>query len=118
MNIKIPNSIKLLLVSSCIYASFLLAYCLLVEPSNAQQKSSLQTGEKLFKKNCSGCHLNGQNLIKTEKPIVGSKKLLSKAIFKDFIENPPLPMPKFKNLTSNSEQLDELYRYVTSLKSK
>jgi mono/diheme cytochrome c family protein len=75
-------------------------------------------GERLFKKNCSGCHINGGNLIKVEKPIIGSKKILSKAVFKDFIDNPPPPMPKFKNLTSNQKQLDELYVYVSSLMGK
>lgn len=115
---KIPYSLKFLLICSCIYAIFILAYTLFVQPGNAQHKGDISTGERLFKKNCSGCHLNGGNLIKAEKPIVGSKKILSKAVFKDFIDNPPPPMPKFKNLTSNPEQFNELYKYVTSLMGK
>ena len=75
-------------------------------------------GEKLFKANCSGCHLNGQNLIKPGKPIIGSLKLKSKDSFKTFIESPPPPMPNFKNITSNPNQLDALYNYVISLKGK
>ncbi|MBI2995892.1 MAG: c-type cytochrome [Candidatus Melainabacteria bacterium] len=83
----------------------------------ASAENSLK-GERLFKANCSGCHLNGQNLIRPEKPIIGSLKLQSKKTFKAFIENPPPPMPKFKNIADKPVQLDALYKYVTSLKGQ
>lgn len=75
-------------------------------------------GEKLFKANCSGCHLGGQNLIKPDKPLAGSLKLKSKQSLKAFIENPPPPMPKFKNIADKADQLDALYNYVVSLMGK
>ena len=75
-------------------------------------------GEKLFKTNCSGCHLNGQNLIKPDKPIIGSIKLKSKQAFKMWLENPAPPMPNYKNIANMSTQLDALYNYVLSIKGK
>ena len=75
-------------------------------------------GEKIFKSNCSGCHLNGENLIRPNKPIIGSAKLKSKVLFKDFLHNPPKPMPSFENITEKEDKLDALYKYVISLMGK
>ena len=82
--------------------------------SNAQDSKEI-TGEKIFK-NCAGCHLKGQNLIKQDKPIIGSSKLASKVVFKEFISVPHKPMPSFKNIADSKEELDALYNYVNSLK--
>lgn len=110
---------RILLLVFIVNAIFFLTYNLLVKPGIASiPGSELEIGEKLFKKNCSGCHLNGQNLVKADKPVIGSKEIKTKAVFKVFIENPPKPMPKFKNITDNPEQLDALYRYVISLREK
>lgn len=79
---------------------------------------SPEKGQKLFKTNCSGCHLNGQNLIKADKPIIGSLKLKSKETFNIWLENPSPPMPNFKNIVLKPEQLDELYSYVITLMGK
>lgn len=79
---------------------------------------SPEKGQKLFKTNCSGCHLNGQNLIKADKPLVGSIKLKTKQSFSEFISAPPPPMPNFKNIVLKPDQLDELYSYVISLMGK
>lgn len=75
-------------------------------------------GEKIFQANCSGCHLNGQNLVKPEKPIIGSLKLKSKQAFIAHLQNPPPPMPNFKNIVEKQGQLDSLYGYVLTLMSK
>lgn len=114
---KLPLSIRILLVMFIANVAFFMGYSSFFKPVNASM-ADLEIGEKLFKKNCSGCHLNGQNLIETTKPIIGSKEIKTKAVFKAFIENPPKPMPKFRNITDNPEQLDALYRYVISLKEK
>ena len=74
-----------------------------------------KNGEKLFKANCAGCHLNGQNLIKPNKPVIGSLKLASKQSFREFLSSPPQPMPNFKNITTMPGQFDALYTYVISL---
>ena len=83
-----------------------------------QEADSGLSGEKLFKANCAGCHINGQNLIKPDKPIVGSAKLKSKQSFKAFIESPPPPMPNFRNITEKPKQFEALYSYVITLKGK
>ena len=86
--------------------------------SKSRANNEVISGEKFFKANCSGCHINGQNLIKPNKPIIGSQKLKSKNSFARFIESPPPPMPSFKNITLKQEQFTALYNYVTSLKAK
>lgn len=111
---RCPNFIKILVLG------ILFNFCLALSYKNtftygAEPKVS---GEKLFKTNCSGCHLNGKNLIKPDKPIIGSLKLKSKETFKAFIESPPPPMPKFKSITTKEAQLDALYKYVSSLMGK
>ena len=86
--------------------------------TNMDIEGGTSKGHMLFKTNCSGCHLNGQNLIKPDKPIIGSQKLNSKQVFKEWLENPTPPMPNFKNLASKQGQLNALYEYIVSLKGK
>ena len=111
---QVPIVIKLLVLS------FLLINTLFVVASFSMPNSNevYSKGEKIFKANCSGCHINGQNLIRPDKPIIGSVKLQSKAVFKKFLESPPKPMPKFENITSMDNQFDSLYNYVITLMSK
>lgn len=97
---------------------FFLAYNSLSVLSTTSKVGVVSRGEKLFKTNCLGCHLNGKNLIKAEKPIIGSQKLRSILAFKDFISSPPAPMPKFKNIAQKPDQLEALYKHVTSLMGK
>ncbi len=73
-------------------------------------------GEKVFKANCAGCHLNGLNVIKKDKPVIGSPTLASKETFKAFLNHPPAPMPKYTNLTADSTQFDAIYTYLKTLK--
>ena len=110
---KSPLFIKLFLLATISYALFIVAGSCFSEPTSMSGKN--MTGEKLFKANCSGCHLNGQNLIKPDKPVVGSAKLKSKQFFSTFLESPPPPMPNFKNIAAENEQLSALYNYVSSL---
>ncbi|OGI19094.1 MAG: hypothetical protein A3B68_07835 [Candidatus Melainabacteria bacterium RIFCSPHIGHO2_02_FULL_34_12] len=114
---RIPILAKLLLFCFMFLSIFTLAYNVYSKPDDAQNPGKIG-GEKLFKANCAGCHLNGQNLIKKDKPIIGSAKLKSKELFSELLNHPPKPMPEFKNITSNPDQLDALYKYVLSLKKK
>ena len=75
---------------------------------------ALEQGKKIFK-NCSGCHLNGQNLIKENKPIIGSSKIKSKDVFKEFLSEPHPPMPNFKKIADDPGKIDALLQYVKSL---
>lgn len=101
---------KFVVVIFLINLVFALAYS-----SFSQDTANPPQGEQIFKSNCSGCHLHGQNLIKSDKPIIGSTKLKSKNSFKEFLSVPHPPMPNFKNIADESGQLDALYGYVMSL---
>ena len=106
---------------SIFVVSFLLtsAYSSFSQPvHDLMERKDTSKGEKLFKSNCSGCHLNGQNLIKADKPIIGSLKLKSKGVLKKFLESPPQPMPKYDNITSMDAQFDSLYEYLIMLMGK
>ena len=48
---------------------FLLSFFLIVFPTpiNFSGANAIETGEKLFSKNCSACHLDGNNIIIPEK---------------------------------------------------
>ena len=115
MNSKIQSSLRAALVICILFACISLAN---FSFSKQEDLGSNSQGEKLYKANCAGCHINGQNLIKSDKPVVGSIKIKSKAIFKEFLKAPPKPMPSFENITGKEEKLDALYRYVISLTGK
>ncbi len=114
---KIPFSIKLFLLFCCLNGLLGVALVCFSAPDPANN-DDLQKGNNLFKTNCSGCHLHGENLIKSNKPVIGSSKLASKKLFKAFLESPPAPMPNFKNIVNKPNQLDALYKYVISLMAK
>lgn len=111
--------LKIFLLAVTVNLLYILAYIpFTVANSESGIHNKEESGKLLFKSNCSGCHLNGKNLIKPEKPIIGSSKIKSKKIFGDFISSPVPPMPNFKNIAVNPHQLDALYTYVTSLMGK
>ncbi len=113
---RLPASIKLLFLLVLLNTIIFSAYNCFSKPARGFE--NVNRGEKLYQVNCSGCHLNGRNLIKADKPIVGSKMLKSKQDFKAFLDNPPQPMPNFRNITEKQAQLDSLYNYVISLMGK
>ena len=110
---QIPTSVKLFVLCVLINIAFIVAGF-----SMPDEETSPNKGERIFKANCAGCHLNGQNLIKADKPVAGSIKLKSKLAFKKFLESPPQPMPKFENITSMDGQFNSLYNYVIMLMGK
>ena len=116
---QLPGFIKLFLLVFIINSVFITAYSSFSKPNMDSLGNEEQgKGQKLFKSNCSGCHLNGQNLIKPDKPVIGSAKLASKEAFSVFISSPPQPMPNFKNIAEKPGQLNALYEYVSSLMGK
>ena len=110
---QIPISVKLFILCLLINTIFVVAGF-----SMSNDESLSNKGERVFKANCAGCHLNGQNLIKADKPIIGSIKIKSKPAFKKFLEAPPPPMPKFENIISMDGQFNALYSYVITLMGK
>ena len=115
---QFPLVIRYLILIFIISIGFNLAYNLGSGAEVKDKDAPASKGMKLFKSNCSGCHLNGKNLIKPDKPIIGSEKIKSKKSFGDFISSPPAPMPNFMSIAVKPEQLDALYSYVTSLMDK
>ena len=109
---KIPTPVKFLILL------FLINIIFTVAGFSMSADEQFSKGERIFKANCAGCHLNGQNLIKANKPVVGSVKIKSKQVFKKFLESPPQPMPKFENITSMDSQFNSLYNYVITLMGK
>ena len=119
---QLPATIKLFILMFLVNSIFLFT-CSYFFPSSFAEEMAVsgekgengEKGEKLFKSNCSGCHLNGLNLIKSDKPIIGSMKLKTKQGFAAWLEKPNPPMPSFKNITQRENELKELYNYVISL---
>ena len=112
---QVPLFIKFFVIIFLFSAVFSAYRCFSMSGMSSISDNDLQGGGKIFKANCSGCHLNGQNLIKPNKPIIGSLKLKSKESFKEFLSSPPPPMPNFKNIVGMQGQFDSLYSYVVSL---
>lgn len=73
-------------------------------------------GEDLFKNNCAACHVNGGNIVDPKKPLKGSKKLATKAVFKDLLSKPAGAMPAFPKIVADDSSLSALYDYCKSLK--
>jgi mono/diheme cytochrome c family protein len=73
-------------------------------------------GEQLFKVNCASCHAAGGNIVDQTKPVRGSKKLVSKVVFKDLLSKPTGAMPPFPKIVADDSSLSALYEYCKSLK--
>ena len=113
---QLPATVKLFILVFLVNSIFLFTCSYFFPLSFAEEMAVIgEKGEKLFKSNCSGCHLNGLNLIKSDKPIIGSMKLKTKQGFAAWLEKPNPPMPSFKNITQRENELKELYNYVISL---
>lgn len=83
--------------------------------SNLAQADDKQ-GERLYNNNCASCHAGGKNSIDAKKPVIGSKKLASKAVFKSFLEVKNGLMPPFKAIAAKDDALMALYDYAKTLK--
>lgn len=75
-------------------------------------------GRKIFVNRCSGCHMNGGNILYPHLPLRSAPQLESYEQFMAFIRNPKLPngetgpMPAFKPNKLSDQQVRELYNYV------
>lgn len=79
---------------------------------------SYSAGRRIFINRCSGCHVNGGNILYPNLPLRTAPQLESYREFKDFIRNPRLPtgevgpMPAFKPDKLSDQQIEELYDYI------
>lgn len=113
MNNKLPNVIKvfsLLLVINITFAAYY--YC----SKGLKAEAASVSGESIFKSNCAGCHRAGQNLIKKDKPIIGSSDIKTKESLKSYLSVPHSPMPKFDVIANDAEKLEALQQYLLTLK--
>lgn len=90
----------------------------------AKTEQDFQEGQKIFTSNCSGCHVNGGNVINPSFPLKTSLKLQSYEIFIAFVRDPKLPdgtkgpMPDFTADKLSDQQAHELYNYIVNKLAK
>jgi mono/diheme cytochrome c family protein len=96
----------------------LLAACVIFDlPTTAKKPAQKKaTGEQIFGQQCASCHTGGGNLVNAKRPLAGSPKLASEALFKDYLSNPTGHMPYYKNLQVDKAALKSLYEYCKTLK--
>ena len=73
--------------------------------------------EKIFAQQCAQCHAGGGNLVKPKKPLAGSPKLSSLALFSQYLKKPAGHMPYYKDLDVNPAAMRALYEYCKKLKT-
>jgi len=84
--------------------------------------SDMLAGENIFEDRCSSCHPDGKNIVYSDLPIMGSRKMSDFPTFLDFIRNPLLPdgskgpMPSFSRKKISDSQARSLYEYLISEK--
>lgn len=99
----------------------LVAFGLLVLPGRTAKESTsgkVSNGERLYMSNCEACHMLGTNVIKPDKELVKSEKLVSKLAFKQYISKKHGVMPPFSAIADDDKSLKDLYQYVRKLKQQ
>lgn len=94
---------------------------LLVLPGRTAKESSsgkVSNGERLYMSNCEACHMLGTNVIKPDKELVKSEKLVSKTVFQQYISKKHGVMPPFTQLADDEKSVKDLYKYVRTLKQQ
>lgn len=73
-------------------------------------------GEALFKSSCAQCHPGGGNTVHEHKPVAGSEKLATLAVFKSYLRSPIGHMPYYEHIVTDKANLKALYDYCKTLK--
>lgn len=80
-----------------------------------------QAGQKVFDKNCTGCHAHGGNVIAPDMPLSGAPQLAKFGVFEQFIRNPRMPngalgvMPAFTTSQISDEEAKALHDYIVNV---
>jgi mono/diheme cytochrome c family protein len=74
------------------------------------------SGEAIFKTSCAECHSGGGNSVKAHKPVAGSEKLSTEAVFKSYLTSPVGHMPYYQHIVKDKAMLHALYDYCKTLK--
>jgi uncharacterized membrane protein/cytochrome c5 len=83
-----------------------------------------RAGEKVFDKNCTGCHAHGGNVIAPDLPLARAPQLANYGEFEQFIRNPRMQnglvgaMPAFTASTISDEEVKALYDYIVHVIEK
>jgi uncharacterized membrane protein len=78
-------------------------------------------GEKVFDKNCTGCHAHGGNVISPNLPLSSAPQLAKFEEFEQFIRAPHTPdgtpgaMPAFPSAKISDEDTKALYDYIVNV---
>jgi uncharacterized membrane protein len=85
------------------------------KPGGQGEANAYSLGEKVFADQCKCCHPGGGNLMRPDRPLIGSGALKSPEAFIALIRRPPEPMPAFAPSVLSDGDARELYRYVTNV---
>ncbi|WP_349431159.1 DUF2231 domain-containing protein [Methylomarinum sp. Ch1-1] len=120
-NPKTPTWIVSTLFSLCLFNVLGLGYFggqLVYEGRVPEAGERFSQGRQIFIRRCSGCHVNGGNIIYPNLPLRSAPQLESYEQFIRFIRNPRLPngekgpMPAFKAKKLSDQHVLELYNYI------
>jgi len=85
-------------------------------PASSAKKNVLD-GKQVFEQHCASCHAGGGNRVEPHRPVAGSKQLVTLAIFKSYLSEPPGHMPYYADVVNDQATLKALYDYCRSLKA-
>ena len=94
----------------------LLLAAITLPPCSGKKKS--KSGAQIFSQYCLRCHVGGGNIVKSSKPLTGSKILDNMVQFKAYLSSPPGHMPHYQELTSDKEAIQALYDYCKTLAAR
>ncbi|MGR8932732.1 MAG: DUF2231 domain-containing protein [Gammaproteobacteria bacterium] len=120
-NPKTPTWVMRSLFTLCLFNVMGLGYFggqLVYEGRVPEAGETFSVGRKIFVNRCSGCHVNGGNILYPNLPLRSAPQLESLDLFNEFIRKPRLPngktgpMPAFTKDKISDQQVRELYEYV------
>ncbi len=115
---ELRSKVPLIFYTLCLFTVVLLGFFgaqLVYEEKTPNEAKAYAAGEKLFEANCVGCHPQGGNLIKPDRPIRNSPKLKDLDTFIAWIRHPQAPMPPFPEPQVSPGQAKELFRYISEV---
>jgi uncharacterized membrane protein len=108
----------LMIYTLCFLAAGLMGFFgaeLVYAQKAAKGPEAFTGGVVVFETNCVDCHPQGKNIIKPDRPIIGSPKLKDFPSFVGWIRKPVAPMPTFSESQISETQAKELYQYITKV---
>jgi mono/diheme cytochrome c family protein len=106
------------MIKLIIWVSLLLFCICSLLPTSAKKTSRKPIdGKAVFEQHCASCHAGGANRVNPHRPIAGSSKLSTIAVFKSYLSAPPGHMPYYEDVVKDKETLKALYHYCQTLKA-